>query len=89
MNPENVPAFTRAMIEETVAHECYPGASRRLRQAAQFQLPNTFRLGLFMSRAVHEGIAHRSEYLMMPYYEDRYRDWRPPREDGTAPRGSR
>lgn len=39
-------------------------------KAAQFQLPNTFRLGLFMSRALHEGIAHRSEYLMMPYYKD-------------------
>lgn len=70
INPENIPAFKRAMIEETLAHEVYPGHHAAQVKAAQYDLPHTFGLGLFMSRALNEGTAHRSEFLMMPYYKD-------------------
>jgi hypothetical protein len=70
INPENIPAFTRAMIEETLAHEVYPGHHAHGVKSGQSQLPNTFKLGLFMSRSLDEGLAHRSEYLMMPYFKD-------------------
>ena len=70
INPDNLPAFTRGMVEETLAHEVYPGHYAAKIKSGLNDLPNTFKLGLFMSRCHQEGIAHRSEYLMMPYYDD-------------------
>lgn len=70
INPENLPAFRRATIEETLAHEVYPGHHAHGVKSRQSDLPNTFKTSLFLSRCVDEGIAHRSEYLMMPHYKD-------------------
>jgi hypothetical protein len=70
INPDNLAAFTRGMVEETLAHEVYPGHYTSKIKSGLNDLPNTFKLGLFMSRCHQEGIAHRSEYLMIPYYKD-------------------
>lgn len=70
INPDNLSAFRRGGVEETLAHEVYPGHYAAQVKSAQFDLPNTFNLGLFMSRCHQEGIAHRSEFLMIPYYTD-------------------
>lgn len=70
INPDNLGAFRRAGVEETLAHEVYPGHHAATIKSAKHDLPNTFKLGLFLSRCHQEGIAHRSEYLMMPYYSD-------------------
>lgn len=70
INPDNLGAFKRGGVEETLAHEAYPGHYACHVKSAQFDLPNTFRLELFMSRSHEEGIAHRSEFLMIPFYRD-------------------
>ncbi len=70
VNPDNLSAFRRGNVEETLAHEAYPGHYAAYVKSAQFDLPNTFKLDLFMSRSHQEGIAHRSEFLMMPFYQD-------------------
>ncbi len=70
VNPDNLPAFSRAGTEETLAHEVYPGHHAARVKSEQNDLPHTFNLDLFMSRCLQEGIAHRSEYLMVPYFKD-------------------
>ena len=74
------------MVEETLAHEVYPGHYAAKIKSGLNDLPNTFKLGLFMS--ISEGIAHRSEYLMMPYYDDPIASFsRLPSVAGTAHTG--
>jgi len=70
INPENIPAFRRSSIEETLAHEVYPGHHAHRVKSGQSDLPHTFKTSLFLARCLDEGIAHRSEYLMIPYFED-------------------
>ena len=70
VNVDNYDAFTRADLWSWCAHECYPGHHTNYAKAAVSQLPASFRLGMSLSRCLLEGQAHRSEMLMMPYYED-------------------
>ena len=70
LNEDNYTAFNRASLWDTVAHECYPGHHTNAAKGAAVDLPRTFRLYLPLVRAMVEGIAHRSETLMAPHYED-------------------
>ena len=70
LNDDNLPAFSRGSLEETNSHEVYPGHHTHSVKTASTNLPYTFRLNLPMTRCLIEGIAHRSEYLLIPYYKD-------------------
>lgn len=70
LNTDNLSAFSRANLEETVAHEVYPGHHTHFAISATRDLPHTFKLSLPLSRLIIEGLAHRSEYLMIPHFVD-------------------
>ena len=70
LNDDNLPAFSRGSLEETNSHEVYPGHHTHFVKTASTHLPYTFRLNLPMTRCLIEGVAHRSEYLLIPYYKD-------------------
>ncbi|MGI6666551.1 MAG: DUF885 family protein [Bacillota bacterium] len=70
LNTDNLSAFSRASLEETTAHEVYPGHHTHFAVSATRNLPHTFKLSLPLSRLIIEGLAHRSEYLMIPHYVD-------------------
>lgn len=71
LNTNNLIGFTRANIEETIAHELYPGHHSHSVISQTLHLGKSFQLGsLWMNRALSEGLCHRSEFMMIPYYSD-------------------
>ena len=69
-NEDNYTALNRAELWGHITHECYPGHHTNYVKTAAGSLPHTFMMRLPLTRTILEGIAHRSETLMMPYYED-------------------
>ena len=55
LNTDNLSAFSRANLEETVAHEVYPGHHTHFAISATRDLPHTFKLSLPLSRLIIEG----------------------------------
>lgn len=70
LNDDNFSAFNRAGLWGSIAHECYPGHHTNYIKAATADLPLTFKIRLPLVRTMIEGVAHRSETLMTPYYEN-------------------
>ncbi len=70
INPDNLGSYHRAGLETTAAHEVYPGHHVHGLKSRQHALPHTFRLGLFWSRCLQEGMCDRSMVLMTPYFQD-------------------
>ena len=71
LNTQNLVGFSRANIEETLAHELYPGHHTHAMKAQVRKLGHTFGLsGLWRNRALAEGLCHRSEFVMIPHYSD-------------------
>lgn len=70
INPDNLASYRRVGLETTAVHEVYPGHHVHSVKSAQHALPHTFKLGLFWSRCLQEGMCDRSMVLMTPYLTD-------------------
>ncbi len=70
LNQYNYQAITRGWLMLMAAHEGYPGHHAHYVKTASQKLPHTFRSGLPLTRAMGEGIAHRSERLMQHIFEN-------------------
>ena len=70
INPDNLSSYRRVGLETTAVHEVYPGHHVHSVKSAQHALPHTFKLGLFWSRSLQEGMCDRSMVMMTPYLKD-------------------
>ena len=70
LNQYNYRAVTHGWLMLMAAHEGYPGHHAHYVKTASQKLPLTFRSGLPLTRAMGEGIAHRSERLMQHIFEN-------------------
>lgn len=70
INPDNLGSYSRVGLETTAAHEVYPGHHVHSVKSAKNALPYTFRLPLFWSRCLQEGMCDRSMCLMTPYFKE-------------------
>ena len=70
LNQYNYQAITRGWLMLMAAHEAYPGHHAHYVKTISQKLPHTFRSGLPLTRAMAEGIAHRSERLMQHIFEN-------------------
>ena len=70
LNVDNLSHFTLANLEGTLSHEVYPGHHTHGVKTTASDLPLTFKIRLPGTRCLSEGVAHRSETLMIPYFED-------------------